>query len=265
MKYTVYILIAVLCLLMALLVLILTIDIFNGLFYEMFRNGPYLCLMLMVLIGTAVLAVIQLIKPMPRLMLIFAGALTGLSISLMLSDVLFIIGVLVGLLPAVDIFVRQGRAVRVQQVRPMKSGLLIVAAVLMGMVVPYFIVNTVIKVHALASIGYPVFYAFNDSTAVIIFGVCLVVLCVAKSRRTSVYYRMFFVGLPAARLLIVPFGYAFQLWTNIPVKKLILDMAASAVMLLAVVFALIHAIRHRREDFTPPAPEPSEPDAATAA
>jgi hypothetical protein len=231
-------------------------------------NAASLYLIIAVSAATAALAVVQLFKATPRLMLLFAGAAAGMSLSLVtFSGFHGPLLLAAGLLPAVYGLIRQGMAVSAEPKRRVRSGLLIAAGVLMCVAAVYYIATAAASLSMYAAIDAPrqvVLFAAVSSAGAVACAVCLAVFCFAKSRRTSVFYRVFFTGLPASGLLIAPFSYAAQAAMGVPFLAMVLPMAAALILLVAVLFVLIQAARRRRDDAAVPPPA-LEPDAGVAA
>ncbi len=265
MKRVVYILTAVLAAVTA--VLLVAASDFSVVDADMMLETVVnFCLIVGVLVALAVLAVVQLFKPTPRLLLLFAGIAAMLSLPTVLGGGLEgLLLLAAGLLPAIYLLACHGRAVKAQPVQPVKSGPLVVAGVLACLCAAYKIVNMIATTVAFAAYNVSFMTALTPNIGLLICLIALGVFCFLKRRRTSVLYRMLFAGLLAFNMLFLPFGVSAKLNVGFPLEYIVSDVLVTVMQLLAVLFVLVHAAKHRREDFTPPEPEPSEPNAAIAA
>jgi hypothetical protein len=110
-------------------------------------------------------------------------------------------------------------------------------------------------------------YTFVTSAGSILFGFAFMVFCFMITRRTGALYRMFFAGLPLFGFIMLPFNMIMQLNSGMLAGIAAINIFFALVQLLAVVFVLIHAAKHRHEDFAPPilTPPPYDNPAASAA
>lgn len=175
MKYAVYILSALLALTAVVLVVV------TG-FFAIPPGYP-----MALLLGVQVIfALLQLKTPTPRLLLLVCGTSVSYSLSFFTAMPLpALVGIAAGLLPAVYGLVLYARLVKAEPVKPDGSRALTAAAVI---ACAYPIWNIVRALMGFAGAG-----AWLN--AALWGGVGLAVFSLLKNRRTSVLYRMFFVGL----------------------------------------------------------------------
>ena len=209
-------------------------------------------LMPAVMVAAAVVALVNLKKETPKLLMLFGGsvgffgayltALAGWTTGLLLA--------VAGLAVLIVVGMRQGALYRQDPVAKTKGNMLIIAGVLSVLV-------------ALAQIGYAIFVAiwyaayygmplistayFFTGLIYLAGGLALAVACFIKNRKVSVYYRMFFLGvmvLLTARMVhnvlftIGEFGLYFVSYIN---------FAANAAALAVLVLVLVHTIRTRKQ------------------
>jgi hypothetical protein len=225
--------------------------------------------------AAAVMAAVQLFRSTPRLMLLFAGAaasegllllagegvqaisaasqseLTGEGISIIIrifgASLLMLAA---GLLPALYEWIRHERMVKVQPKRTVKRGLLITAAVLAC-------VNLALNLLRLAGIISVIpseflIYTLPSYTFGLLFDTGLLITCFMMKRRTGAMYRMFFIGPIMLGAATLPLNLISMVKMGVDLPALAANLILSIVGILAAVFAIAHAAKHRREDFAPP-------------
>lgn len=149
----------------------------------------------------AVLSLIQLKKSTPKIMLIFSGAVffTSLGFFFIFSVwylIFMIVGVAAGLIPAVYEFIKHGRLVKKAPFWNQKYDGIMIASGVIACVCILF------SVYAMISNINLYLRHERELLAVICFqgvvsvsgGVIRAVFCFLRNRRTSVLYRIFFIG-----------------------------------------------------------------------
>jgi hypothetical protein len=233
-------------------------------------------------VALAILALINLKKSMPRLLMFFAGtaAATGIyltSLSWTLGLLLAVAGVAVLVMEGI----KQGQIYRDAPKAKTKGKMLIISgvlAILMGLVAG---VGTFMAAMILAGI----FGQSDMSTAYFFPGlfyvaslIALAVYCFIKRRKTSVFYRMFFLG----SVIVFTVQMLVNLVTVFQQAGIMLEMYmgagsgsfyfvlaniylfANAAVLIILVLVALHAIRTRKAVAQAIAADEEEGDAAEA-
>jgi hypothetical protein len=110
-------------------------------------------------------------------------------------------------------------------------------------------------------------YVLPADIVAVLFDIGLLVTCFMMKRRTGALYRMFFAGPIALSAVTLPLTVASQLQMGMDIAGMAAYFVISAVAILTAVFAIVHAAKHRHEDFAPPilTPPPYDPAASAAA
>ncbi len=212
----------------------------------------------------AISAIVQMFKSMPRIMLLFNGAAALAFVNYVATGRLSMLCLLAaGLLAALYELVRYGRRMKAQPVRPVKRGLLIAAGVVAGLRATLAVTNTFSLLFERMPEGYAVHIASGITGMVGM--AALAVFCFLKNWRVGEFLRMFLVGASLLGVLVWPLDLLMLLEWKIPLQSILISVLSELVSIFMVLFVLVHAAKHRREDVAPPEPEPSEPNAAIAA
>ncbi len=260
MKYTVYIMTALISIASG-AILLLT-PIMEATSYMVV--SPLFEIRICALALSATLSVVQLFKSMPRLMLLSTGMTLPLVMQLLLSGILIWLPVLTAaLLPALYELIHRLCMVRALPALRTKSALLGVTAVAVFVSGAFYLVMMISGMVMLMHMRQYAYYALVYVEPVISC-VAIGLFCLLKDNGANVLYRMFFAGSIVTGLLVSPFIILAAAVGNRDTAEAAGLIVAFILQLLAVVLVLIHAIRHRREDIIPPAPE-TEPNAQLAA
>ncbi len=263
MKYTVYIMTALIAIASG-AILLLT-PIMEATSYMVVP--PLFEIRMCALALSATLSVVQLFKSMPRLMLLSAGMTLPLVMQLLLSGIFIWLPVLAAaLLPALYELIYHGRiakALPVLRVLRVKGALLGVAAAAAFVSGAFYLVMMISAMLMLVHMSQYAYYALVYVEPAISC-VAIGLFCLLKDNGVNVLYRMLFAGSVVTGLLVSPFIILASAVGNQDTTEAAGLITAFALQLLAVVLVFIHAAKHRREDNIPPAPE-TEPDAELAA
>jgi hypothetical protein len=294
MKYVVYILTAVLA--VAAVVMLVQLIAFvstapDNMTAAEFGSGLWFDIVLMG--AVAVVAVVQLFKSTPRLMLLFAGAVMCDGISLLVGQWIpsmlmlaasqslqqgvglsvlrltlaqSLLMMAAGLLPALYEWIRHGLLVKAQPKRSVKRGLVVAAAVLACVNLALSLVQMASQVSVMMSYDMPLMYVLPSHIIGVLFAAGLVVACFMIRRRTGSLYRMFFAGPIVLSTIVLPLNVVSQLQMGMDATAVTARLIFLLPSIVAAVFVLVHAAKHRHEDFAPPTPPLSdEPASAVAA
>jgi hypothetical protein len=194
-----------------------------------------------------VLAVMNAVRDFPRLMMLFAGSSVFFAIRyLTLGWIPGLLLLAAGLSALALTATRQYTLLKDDPREKVKGKMLIIAAVLAILYSGYQGYISIMYATAYAAYGIPqnsTFYFFTG-LATIAFNLSLAAACFMKNRRTSVFYRMFFLGamfvltlqLPSKWIGVDFSGADFLAW---------IQVAASVAVLVITVLVLLHAILTR--------------------
>ena len=203
-----------------------------------------------VMVAAVVVALVNLKKETPKLLMLFGGSVGfwGAYLTAMgwTSGLLLVVA---GLAVLVVMYMRLELLYREEPVAKVKSKMLVIAGVLSVLV-------------ALVQIAYAVFIAMvfgsnrtpEVSTAYFFVGliylagsVGLAAACFAKNHRASVYYRMFFLGVMVVMTALMAGNVLFTLQLfGLSFVSYIVFIAYAAV-LAVLVLVLVHTIRTRKQ------------------
>jgi hypothetical protein len=302
MKYVVYFTAVLAAAIAAVMLLLLVnlVGLYNS--YEGLISRIYFLVRVVLMTAVAAMAVVQLFRSTPRLMLIFAGAAFYSGLSLLMNQwvtsmiaasmiaegtgeitgirvvfmgqltVLSLLMLTAGLLPALYEWIRHGLLVKTQPKRDVKKSLLITAGIMACIHLALSILDIAIQASELAPIAMTSIKIRMPSFILgLLFAIGLLVTCFLMKRRTGVLYRMFFIGLIVLGIVSLLFSLAWgqeagMLMGIEPIDSLAKDLIVYVFARLAAVFVIIHAAKHW-EDFAPPALTPQtydEPEASAA-
>ncbi len=176
-----------------------------------------------------ILAMIQLFKSTPRVLLMFCGLGVSLSMGIITQSWLpALLAIGAAALPTVYVLAGWARQVKAEPLKPERNTMLIVAGVMASVYLVYQVAAGVLTTHSAA-----------DWLGSGLAGTAgFTVFCFLSRRRTSVFYRMLFYGMSS--------GQGFSLPDTGMAVKLMGWLAASMVM-LAALLVLADAVRTRRE------------------
>lgn len=201
----------------------------------------------------AAAAVVQLIKATPRVILLLSGTAVFMAVqAISVGQYLLLLVLAACLITALYELVLYGRRVKRLPVRPVKRGLLIAA----GVIAALYAALTAINIIALLLSPIPKSLVAVVSVMVSPAGLAaLAVLCFLKNWRAGDFARVFLVGESLLSVLLWPVNIANLLMRNTSPTIISVSVLVGMTSIVLVVFVLVHAAKHRREDNIPPAPD----------
>lgn len=204
----------------------------------------------------AVFAIIHIFKPLPRLLMLFAGIAVFLGAELVvetLTSALLLAGA--GLLVFASEASRQTVLLCDEPRKKQKGVMLIIAGVLALVWVGYQVYRAVISIQSMVGYSDGMTYAFFVGLINAVGGICIAITCFMKNRPTSVFYRMFFTGAVAAFLMYswlscVQFLINIEQMqavteTAVPVMSYVHYFGNAALQTAITVLVVLHAILSR--------------------
>ncbi len=257
MKYAVYILTALLAVIVIVFILLNMIEYIDSA-YDAFNSPsfwyPFLINIydIAVLVTYGVLSLIQLKKSTPRLILIFSGYIFFNNIGFAFQfRSWFLLCIIAGLLSAAYEFIKHGRQVKKAPCQYERyRGLLIAAGVLAFINVAYGVLR-IIPDYNIIFHGILLIFCYSIVVGFIT-SICICIFCFIRHRRTSILYRMFFIGPYVIGAVFIPSNIVYNLVLSESSDNFTTsDPIGIIISLMLTILILIHTLKTRHDSILP--------------
>lgn len=203
-----------------------------------------------------ILSLMQLKRSTPRLILIFSGAAFFASFGYISDFQLWgFLCLVAGLLPALYEFITYGKLLKGSTFQMQQYGKMLTAAGVMAcLCIITGIYSMISSAMFYANKSFPIPPAYYLGIIGIVQSICIAVFCFLRTRRTSVFYRMFFIGPSALGALFFPINITFYLIMYAQPGYFYVDPVyyiGSTISIALVILILSHASKTRHDGILP--------------